>query len=150
MEKFAMQPNGARSDLKSAERPDVVFDYMPEKPDENYQIRRCRRRREGDFDLRNLMVTDDGWLSPMTGIFPIHFSVPIPSQSLSRAQHAPVNATNITWNLRYRVTYFNYAGSIGHTSNFPESSAKTTQIESGQTACRMSVTGDKSLTNEDH
>ncbi|KAJ6570886.1 hypothetical protein DFH09DRAFT_1079868 [Mycena vulgaris] len=34
------------SDLKSAERPDVVFDYMPEKPDENYQIRRCRRRRK--------------------------------------------------------------------------------------------------------
>ncbi|KAJ6530020.1 hypothetical protein DFH09DRAFT_1093699 [Mycena vulgaris] len=86
--------------------------------------------------LRNLMVTDDGWLSPMTGIFPIHFSVPIPSQSLSRAQHALVKATNITWNLRYRVTYFNYAGSIGHTINFPESSAKATQTESCQTACR--------------
>ncbi|KAJ6599974.1 hypothetical protein DFH09DRAFT_1271514 [Mycena vulgaris] len=36
-----------------------------------------------------------------------------------------------------KVTYFNYAGSIGHTINFPESSTKATQTESGQTACRI-------------
>ncbi|KAJ6551046.1 hypothetical protein DFH09DRAFT_1086360 [Mycena vulgaris] len=79
--------------------------------------------------VRHLMVTDDDWLSPMTRIFPIHFSVLIPSQSL---------------------IYFTYGGPIGCSMSFSESSAKATQTESGQTACQMSVTGDKSLTNEDH